>query len=155
MEVKLCTKCGIEKSISEFGKHKCEKDGLCGHCKECTRNNRRAYYKKNRELFLKQQQRYKLKNPQKLKDRQTKWRKANLQWYSEKAYKWQKEHPEKALSTQRKKVENLNDCYIRKELIKRGWPKEAITNDLIELQRSLIKYKRYAKDKTKTPEKHS
>lgn len=33
--MKKCTRCGIEKSVSEFQKRKASKDGLTASCKEC------------------------------------------------------------------------------------------------------------------------
>ena len=32
---KVCTQCGIDKPLSEFGKHKCMKDGIRSDCKAC------------------------------------------------------------------------------------------------------------------------
>lgn len=43
--MKICTKCGIEKSLSNFHKNKNYKDGLCCWCKECRKN----YQDENRE----------------------------------------------------------------------------------------------------------
>lgn len=40
-ETKVCSKCGVEKPLVEFGKRKTSKDGRRGECKEC--NN--AYHK--------------------------------------------------------------------------------------------------------------
>lgn len=43
---KVCTKCGIEKPISDF--HKCSrnKDGHLVVCKECTNKKQREYFNK-------------------------------------------------------------------------------------------------------------
>lgn len=42
---KLCTKCGLAKSVYEFGKHKQQKTGLRPACKDCAK----ALAKKHRE----------------------------------------------------------------------------------------------------------
>ena len=51
--MKKCTKCGIEKPLTEFHKNKNRKDGLKFHCKQCCRK----YQNEN-----KQQQRERMKN---------------------------------------------------------------------------------------------
>mgnify|MGYP003414767032 CR=1 FL=1 len=43
---KVCTKCGIEKPISDFGKYSRNKDGLSVVCKECTNKKQREYLNK-------------------------------------------------------------------------------------------------------------
>jgi hypothetical protein len=46
---KVCSKCNIEKLISEFGKAKQNKDGLNRACKQCRAVYNREYYKNNKE----------------------------------------------------------------------------------------------------------
>jgi hypothetical protein len=55
MKTKICSKCGIEKELSEFGKDKHNIDGLSYKCKECkneyqntpsAKEYRKKYYKK-------------------------------------------------------------------------------------------------------------
>lgn len=48
MKIKTCSKCGIEKPIDEFYKHKLTKDGHAGDCKNC-----RNKYNKDNERHLK------------------------------------------------------------------------------------------------------
>lgn len=40
---KCCTKCGDKKSLSEFNKNKCTKDGLQYRCRECTKKHRQIH----------------------------------------------------------------------------------------------------------------
>ena len=40
---KVCSKCGEEKSISEFHKDKSTKDGLKSYCKSCAKEYKKAY----------------------------------------------------------------------------------------------------------------
>jgi len=48
MQTKICSKCGIEKDISCFGKHKLHKDGLSSWCKKCKSQENKEYYQTNR-----------------------------------------------------------------------------------------------------------
>jgi len=43
MKTKVCTKCGRELPLSEFGKHRLTKDGLAYRCKECGRKHAREW----------------------------------------------------------------------------------------------------------------
>ena len=51
METKICTKCRIEKELSNifFMKAKTNKDGLSGRCRQCTLEYKKQYYKENIE----------------------------------------------------------------------------------------------------------
>lgn len=50
--MKICTKCKIEKELSEFGKNRKFKDGLKYNCKECCKEFFNKYYDKNKEKIL-------------------------------------------------------------------------------------------------------
>ena len=45
---KICTKCGLPKSLDEFSKNKSTPDGLERWCKECRRKRQAAYRKKKK-----------------------------------------------------------------------------------------------------------
>lgn len=62
---KTCKKCGVEKELSEFFKHKIEKDGLCSYCKICA--------EKMHEIWRKY-------NSNKIKKYNEKWRKNNIEY---------------------------------------------------------------------------
>ena len=68
MESKVCTKCKIEKLLSEFHKHKIGKYGRKARCKECTKEENKAYHKKyyeeNRDKVLLDQKRYREEHPE-------------------------------------------------------------------------------------------
>jgi hypothetical protein len=60
MQNKVCSKCGIERDISEFTKNSQKKDGLHPSCKECYKN----FYKKNKDLILTRNKLWKTNNPE-------------------------------------------------------------------------------------------
>jgi len=45
---KRCTKCGVEKPLSEFYRANGNKDGFNSRCKECKSQEAKEYYKNNR-----------------------------------------------------------------------------------------------------------
>ena len=112
METKKCNMCGEVKPINEFYKHKSNKDGLCLQCKYCANKVRKEYYKKHLKERIEYQQEYRKK--------------------------YRKEHIER----NRKDRALLKDWYIKDNLIKYGWKKEDITEEIIENQRNIMKTKR-------------
>ncbi len=62
--MKKCTVCKVEKELSEFAKHKCNKDGLHFDCRSCAAE----YRKKNKEKRKLYNQEYNKKNPNVRKD---------------------------------------------------------------------------------------
>lgn len=47
MDKKICFKCGVEKPLSEFYKHKQMLDGHVNKCKDCNKNDVHLNYEKN------------------------------------------------------------------------------------------------------------
>lgn len=62
IQKKVCSKCGVEKEISEFQKRKKSKDGYDAQCKSCKNKKRRKYRAENRDIILKKDREYKHKN---------------------------------------------------------------------------------------------
>ena len=64
----------------------------------------------------------------------------------ENSLSWQLKNPEKAKVIEKKRnrtqIDKLKDAYVKKLLRAQGFPKEAITPELIELKRITIKTKR-------------
>lgn len=96
MEYKICTKCNIEKPLSEFWKKRKTKDGFQTMCKDCIRENKRVYrnvpenkikinistsiYKKSdkyKEYVKKYNKEYRAKNALKIKQQNNKYWKFN------------------------------------------------------------------------------
>lgn len=62
--MKKCTKCKIEKELSEFNKDKSRKDGLQPRCKSCVKQYNKQYYNQNADYF----KRYKLENSDSIRE---------------------------------------------------------------------------------------
>ena len=60
---KLCTKCGVEKDVCEFGRRRLSPDGRQTWCRDCRREYQRAYAQKfrNPEKHREAQRRYRLR----------------------------------------------------------------------------------------------
>ena len=89
-KTKACSKCGIEKPLTEYNKKKKAKDGLRAFCRECKRAIDKQYRQENAE---------------KEKARQKKWREENPEY----GKKWREDNPEydkKSKAYQKKWFEN-------------------------------------------------
>jgi hypothetical protein len=70
MKTKICSKCKIEKDISEFHKDKGQLSGLACSCKECHSKFNRNRNLNNKEIRSKKHREYYLKNREKILLRQ-------------------------------------------------------------------------------------
>lgn len=66
--MKRCTKCGLEKPESEFGKCSRAKDGLSWWCKECRRTYSRKWFNDNKERLVEYKREHNQKWYRKYKD---------------------------------------------------------------------------------------
>lgn len=79
--MKTCTKCGVEKPLSEYGKHVGGKNGLSSICRFCL-NTRSA--------------RWRAEHPRAGVETERRWREKNRKTINARAKKWRSENPEKA-----------------------------------------------------------
>jgi 5-methylcytosine-specific restriction endonuclease McrA len=49
---KLCTKCGTERPIEQFGRHPAMRDGHLNHCKPCVAARQKRLYERQREARI-------------------------------------------------------------------------------------------------------
>ena len=82
--MKKCSKCKIEKDLSEFWKHKINKDGLRNICKECVRK-------------------YKKENNKHMKEYSKNWQKDNPEKCREYSIKYYENNPDKFREHRRKR----------------------------------------------------
>jgi hypothetical protein len=81
---KVCTKCKVEKSCSEFSKKTDTKDGLQFHCKECVKkyeqenaDKLKKYRQENAERKGEYMKKYHLENAERKREYVKKWRQEN------------------------------------------------------------------------------
>lgn len=79
--MKICSKCKVEKAVTEFHKRSASHDGLNAKCKVCmcaySRPRSKAYYYENTEKIKLQSRDWHSANPDKVKESQRKWKSAN------------------------------------------------------------------------------
>lgn len=73
MTTKKCKTCGIDKVLSEFGKHANCINGVRPSCKKCTTEKQSQYQKENREKYIEYQRKHYSEN----KDQYKEYRVAN------------------------------------------------------------------------------
>lgn len=108
--MKICSKCGVEKELTEFYARKGGKDGRRMECKKCNDTRKIVWNKanpekcrahhdtwagKNPEKCAGYWAKYYRANPEKCKASVSKWRKAHLEYGVAATVRWAKEHPAK------------------------------------------------------------
>jgi hypothetical protein len=108
MEIKICSKCGVEKELKDFNKMSKVKCGVRSYCRECQKIDSKKY---------------RLENKEKIKEYNTKWNKENQEYYKkyfeeyyiinyekekERKLKWSRDNREYSNNYQKKrKKENI------------------------------------------------
>lgn len=118
MKTKICTKCNIEKDISEFSKHRIMKDGLQYYCKSCIKicakenkkqiaEYQKEYRKINKIKISKQRKKYRDENKSKIFIQKKKYRENNKEHIREHLKKYFKENKEKTKIYQEKNKKKI------------------------------------------------
>lgn len=133
MITKICTKCGVEKPLSEYNKRKSGKHGVEAQCRDCRKQYGRQYRKDNKEYVYRTIREWKINNPVKVNEYKRRWRIRNIEY--------SKKRREEA-------IENLDGGYVL-EKIRRQYGLSAsdlkmsdATPDMIEMKRRNLKYYR-------------
>lgn len=126
-KTKACSKCGIEKPLTEYSKEKTGKDGLRADCKECKNARTKKYKEENKEKLKAYKKKYREANKERIKAYSKKWREENTEYNKKykqenaeelKAYskKYRQENSEKLKAQQKKYYqENLEKVKVRKK----------------------------------------
>ena len=93
--MKRCTKCGIDKELSEFYKDSSRKDGHMSACKECDRSKNKKWAKANPEKAAKRSQKWAKANPEKRKEYSKKHYHQNKEYHKQKSEAYRKNNSEK------------------------------------------------------------
>lgn len=93
--IKTCAKCGTEKPITEFPRNKTHKDGYAYWCKECTKENTRNWWLKNKEKKQTQVSIWRKANSCKVRAQNSAWCAKNLDKIRAKNSKWRLENSDR------------------------------------------------------------
>jgi hypothetical protein len=92
--MKTCTKCKIEKELTEFSKEKKSKDNLKWSCKKCLNNENKQWKINNKEKIKEYSKEYYEENKEKIKNYSEEWRinnKEKLKEHSKEYYEKNKD----------------------------------------------------------------
>jgi len=115
--MKTCTKCGLNKSVDEFGK---KRDGLRGECKDCRhlyyvanseshRAKSKKRYQENIEAAREYRRIYHEKNKEHLAQYHLEWRTTNKESVAAQQARWAKNNPLKANERKRRREARKRD----------------------------------------------
>ncbi len=100
---KRCSKCGIKRDVSEFGKDKSKKDGLPHKCKEC----RKLAYENNKKKILKKKKKYIEENKDKIIENRKKYYEEN----KDKFIEYREKNKDKFIENRKKYYEENKDKF--------------------------------------------
>jgi hypothetical protein len=95
METKICTKCKVEKAITEYQKNPSKKEGIRSQCKECVSVRRKLYYQNKKESIIEITRQYYEANKIKCLNRNKEWREKNRETILQKKKEWREKNSEK------------------------------------------------------------
>jgi hypothetical protein len=112
---KVCTKCKIEKNLTEYRNSVRNKNGLQSWCKKCEEESKKKWREKNREKIREYDKRYReghIKETAMYYNRYRKNNKEKFNRYYRELYKNNKKSRKKILSRQREHY-NKNIVYVK------------------------------------------
>jgi len=136
MKTKICSKCGEELDVRNFGKLKTSKDGLAYRCKSCIKEKGKKYYKDNKEKVKNSNDRWKENNPEKVTESRKRYNEENRDKAIEYGGKYREENRDKINISSRKykeenkeKINESNKKYRKDNIVKvnkcsRKWREE-------------------------------
>lgn len=98
-EIKICTKCNLEKHVSEFSKDCSKKDGLRTICKPCDRQSTRDWAKNNPDRLRETKKKYFASNYEAIRIAKAIWASNNRDKTRAYMANWRKANPDKDRKT--------------------------------------------------------
>lgn len=95
MLTKVCTKCGIEKTVDCFSKQRAGKYGVTSTCKPCNVAQNKHWQQTNREKAAASSRRWQQTNPEKVTSQRKIWKQANPEKVAAQQKRWKQRNPEK------------------------------------------------------------
>jgi 5-methylcytosine-specific restriction endonuclease McrA len=164
-KTKACSKCGIEKPLTEYYKKKSGKNGLRADCKKCFKAYKKKYYQENAEEIKTRNKKWKKENPEEIKTTNKKYRETNREKEKARHKKWRKENPEYNKKWRKENPEYnkkwLNDnrekarlyCHRRRALLFKATTEDFSYEDLLDFwNENEINYKECFYCKKEMPE---
>jgi len=93
MLTKICTTCGVEKSVDEYQKMKAGKYNVNSKCKCCISEQNKANYPANREAIAKRTKAYRLSNKETIAEQKKAYQLSNKEAIAEKKKAYRKANP--------------------------------------------------------------
>lgn len=122
--------------------------------KEVIKNKDRQYQHKNKANIKTRRGKFYEQNKEEIKNKVAAFKKAHREYYNEWNKRWTQkqlaQNPNYNNNRQKKAIDSMKPHYIRFLLKRSGWPEKFITEDLISIYSSILKYKRHVKNKSKT-----
>jgi hypothetical protein len=141
MKSKVCTGCGLLKSLNNFTIDKKGKFGHASKCKKCRCEIDKQYRENNRELETKRIKVWRKNNPEKVKNTYLKHRKENLERLKKEALEKQKKYRKDPSYKLKESIRNN----IRKSMIRGGINKKTRTTQILGC--SFDEFKKYIESK--------
>jgi len=149
MTSKICSKCLINKPLTDYSKNAQCLYGVNSYCKTCKKEKDTKYYNKNKEKISEQTKIYRLNNPEKLKQKRIKEKEKRAQWYKA----WYDKHKNN-LDFLEYKRNNAKNYYAKNktEINKKAKIKRKNNPDLYKEQAKIKYYKNKEKNRIKSKE---
>lgn len=110
--MKRCSKCGVEKELTEFNKDKKNKDGYQNGCKTCLNKLKKEYYTNNKEYLNKKNKEWYCNNKEIVKIYNKEYRKNNKEKNKEYQKEWYNDNKENVKIRQKEWYKN-NEQHVK------------------------------------------
>lgn len=110
IETKICSRCGFDILIEQFGRHSRNKDGLQPWCRSCKKESAKDYAKSPAAKL---------------------WREANREKLNERVSQWKKRNPEKVKEYKRRTYRRNREAFLSNTELQRS----ALQHKISELVR--------------------